>query len=138
MSALFQARLQFARDQPIGWIGSIILPEGAVGGVVAPLEVAVEGLAHLIRRWPTSFSAAVAAAIAPGPTQSANAFSMASSTRRPAEGDGSEGRHGPSRPGCSCSAGCRAWRLCTSASACARSGYSGSAREERAAMLGAP
>jgi hypothetical protein len=22
------ARLQFARDQPIGWIGSIVLPEG--------------------------------------------------------------------------------------------------------------
>src|ERR1700716_4319633 len=42
------ARLQFARDQPIGWIGSIVLPEGAVGGVARRFEVAVEGLAHLI------------------------------------------------------------------------------------------
>src|SRR5258705_19652 len=35
------------------------------------------------RRWSASFSAAVAAAIAPGPTTASNAFSMASSTRRP-------------------------------------------------------
>src|SRR5512145_2374524 len=42
------ARLQFARDQPIGWIGSIVLPEGAVCGVARRFEVAAEGLAHLI------------------------------------------------------------------------------------------
>src|SRR6266498_5763334 len=42
------ARLQFARDQPIGWIGSIVLPEGAVGGVARRFEVAAEGLPHLI------------------------------------------------------------------------------------------
>src|SRR5882757_10894750 len=42
------ARLQFARDQPVGWIGSIVLPEGAVGGVTRRFEVAAEGLAHLI------------------------------------------------------------------------------------------
>jgi hypothetical protein len=42
------ARLQFARDQPIGWIGSIVLPEGAVGGVARRFEVAAEGFAHLI------------------------------------------------------------------------------------------
>ena len=73
------ARLQFARDQPIGWIGSIVLPEGAVGGVARRFEVAAEGLARLI----PPFSAAVAAAVAPGPTTASNAFSMASSTRRP-------------------------------------------------------
>jgi len=28
------ARLQFARDQPIGWIGSIVLPEGPLRGAV--------------------------------------------------------------------------------------------------------
>ena len=27
------ACLQFARDQPVGWIGRIVLPEGAIGGV---------------------------------------------------------------------------------------------------------
>jgi hypothetical protein len=32
------ARLQFARDQPIGRIGSIVLPEGAVGGVTRRFE----------------------------------------------------------------------------------------------------
>ena len=42
------ARLQFARDEPVGWIGSIVLPEGAVGGVARRFEVAAEGLAHLI------------------------------------------------------------------------------------------
>jgi hypothetical protein len=55
------ARLQFARDQPIGWIDSIVLPEGAVGGVARRFEVAAEGS----RRWPASFSAAVAAASFP-------------------------------------------------------------------------
>src|SRR6476660_7342737 len=42
------ARLQFARDQSIGWIGSIILPEGAIGSVASRFEVAAEGLPHLI------------------------------------------------------------------------------------------
>jgi Major Facilitator Superfamily len=42
------ARLQFARDQPIGWIGSIVLPEGAVGSVARRFKVAAEGLTHLI------------------------------------------------------------------------------------------
>src|SRR5215211_1895281 len=42
------ARLQFARDQSVGWIGSIVLPEGAVGRVARRFEVAAEGLAHLI------------------------------------------------------------------------------------------
>src|SRR6266566_1545848 len=42
------ARLQFARDQPVGWIGSIVLLERAVGGVARRFEVAAEGLAHLI------------------------------------------------------------------------------------------
>src|SRR3954465_11708491 len=37
------ARLQFARDQPVGWIGSIVLPEGAVGGVARRFGVAAEG-----------------------------------------------------------------------------------------------
>jgi hypothetical protein len=36
-------RLQFARDQPIGWIGSIVLPEGSVDGVARRFEVAAEG-----------------------------------------------------------------------------------------------
>ncbi|WP_368736638.1 hypothetical protein [Bradyrhizobium campsiandrae] len=45
---LVPARLQFARDQPIGWIGSIVLPEGAVGGVTRRFEVAAESVAHLI------------------------------------------------------------------------------------------
>ena len=38
VSDLF-ARLQFARDQSIGWIGSIILPEGAIGSVASRFEV---------------------------------------------------------------------------------------------------
>jgi hypothetical protein len=42
------ARLQFARDQPVGWIGRIVLPEGAIGGVARRFEIAAEGLAHLI------------------------------------------------------------------------------------------
>ncbi len=42
------ARLQFARHQSIGWIGSIILPEGAIGSVASRFEVAAEGLPHLI------------------------------------------------------------------------------------------
>src|SRR5580658_10385191 len=42
------ARLQFACDQPVGWIGSIILPEGAVGGVARRFEVTAEGIAHMI------------------------------------------------------------------------------------------
>ena len=42
------ARLQFARDQPIGWIGSVVLPEGTVNGEARRFEVAAEGLAHLI------------------------------------------------------------------------------------------
>jgi hypothetical protein len=41
-------RLQFARDQPIGWIGSIVLPEGSVDGVARRFEVAAEGLGHMI------------------------------------------------------------------------------------------
>src|SRR4249919_19854 len=42
------ARLQFARDQPIGWIGSIVLPEGAISSVARRFEVATERLARLI------------------------------------------------------------------------------------------
>ena len=42
------ARLQFAREQPISWIGSIVLPKGAVGSVARRFEVAAEGPAHLI------------------------------------------------------------------------------------------
>src|SRR6185312_7985711 len=41
-------RLQFARNEPVGWIGSIVLPEGAVDGIARRFEVAPEGLAHLI------------------------------------------------------------------------------------------
>src|SRR5947208_11071032 len=46
VSALFQRAS--AHNQPIGWIGSIVLPEGAVGGVAHRFEVAAQGLAHLI------------------------------------------------------------------------------------------
>jgi hypothetical protein len=42
------ARLQFASDQPVGWIGGIVLSEGTVGGVARRFEVAAEGLADLI------------------------------------------------------------------------------------------
>src|SRR6516162_3880129 len=42
------ARLQFARNQSVGWIGRIVLPEGAIGGVARRLEIVAKGLAHLI------------------------------------------------------------------------------------------
>src|SRR6516165_9932956 len=42
------ARLQFARNQSVGWIGRIVLPEGAIGGIARRLEIVAEGLAHLI------------------------------------------------------------------------------------------
>src|SRR5271163_4424208 len=45
---LVPARLQFASDQPIGWIGGVVLPEGAVGGIARRFEIAMKGLAHLI------------------------------------------------------------------------------------------
>ena len=63
---LVPARLQFASHQPIGRIGGIILPEGAIGCIARRFEIALERFAHLIPRWPASVSAATAAAMAPG------------------------------------------------------------------------
>ena len=122
------ARLQFAREQPISWIGSIVLPKGAVGQRSAPLRGRGRG-----PRAPDPVA---------GPPPPRRLWRRRSRRDRPQPATHSrwrrqhadhrrrcsEGRHCPSRPGCSCSAGCRAWRLCTSASACARSGCSGSAR----------
>ena len=42
------ARLQFARHQPVGRIGGVILPEGAVGRIARRFEIAFQGIAHLI------------------------------------------------------------------------------------------
>ena len=42
------ARLQFAGDQPIGRVGGVVLPEGAIGCIARRLEIALECLAHLI------------------------------------------------------------------------------------------
>jgi len=77
------ARFQFARDQPIGWIGSIVLPEGAVSGVARRFEVAAEGLARLIPPLAGLLLGGCGGGDRPGPTTVRNAFSMASSTRCP-------------------------------------------------------
>ena len=45
---LVPARLQFARHQPVGRIGGVILPEGAVGRIARRFEIALQGIAHLI------------------------------------------------------------------------------------------
>ena len=42
------ACLQFARDQPVGWIGGVILSESAVSGIAYCFKVAAESLARLI------------------------------------------------------------------------------------------
>src|SRR6516164_3463729 len=42
------ARLQFARNQPVGRIDGVILPESAIGSVARCFEIAVESLAYLI------------------------------------------------------------------------------------------
>ena len=41
-------RLQFARHQPVGGVGGIILAEGAVGGIARRFEIAAKRLAHLV------------------------------------------------------------------------------------------
>ena len=45
---LVPARLKFAGDQPIGRIGGVVLPEGAVGRITSRFEIAVEGFARLV------------------------------------------------------------------------------------------
>src|SRR4029079_326467 len=41
-------RLQFVRHQPVGWVGGIILAEGAVSGIARRFEIAAKRLAHLV------------------------------------------------------------------------------------------
>ena len=45
---LIPARLQFAGDQPVGRVGGVILPEGAISGIARRFEIAAKSLAHLI------------------------------------------------------------------------------------------
>lgn len=45
---LVPASLEFAGDQAVGWIGGVILPEGAVGGVAGRFEITVESLTRLV------------------------------------------------------------------------------------------
>jgi hypothetical protein len=45
---LVPARLQFAGHQPIGRVGSIVLPKGAIGCIARRFEIALECFAHLI------------------------------------------------------------------------------------------
>jgi hypothetical protein len=40
--------LEFARHQPVDRIGSVILPERALGGIARRFEVAIESFSHLI------------------------------------------------------------------------------------------
>src|SRR5690349_8023354 len=40
--------LQFASHKPVGRVGSVVLPEGAIGCIARRLEIALECLAHLI------------------------------------------------------------------------------------------
>jgi hypothetical protein len=40
--------LQFASHQPIGGVGSVVLPEGAIGCIACRLEIALECFANLI------------------------------------------------------------------------------------------
>ena len=42
------ARSQLARNQSIGRIDCVILPEGAIGGIARRVQITVEGVAHLI------------------------------------------------------------------------------------------
>src|SRR6516165_7459644 len=42
------ARLQFAGHQPVGWVGGVVLPEGAIGCIARCLEIALECFAYLI------------------------------------------------------------------------------------------
>ena len=77
------ARLKLAGDQPVGRIGGVILPEGAVGGVARCFEITAKSLTHLVPLLRGLLRPAIAAATAPGPTTPRSASSMASSTRRP-------------------------------------------------------
>ena len=45
---LVPARLQFAGHQPVGRVGSVVLSEGAIGGIARRFEIALECFAHLI------------------------------------------------------------------------------------------
>jgi hypothetical protein len=45
---LVPARLQFASDQPIGRVGGVVSPEGAIGGIARRFEIALECFAHLV------------------------------------------------------------------------------------------
>ena len=80
---LVPARFELAGDQSVGGIGSVILTEGAVGGIVRRVEIAAKSLAYLIRFSAARSAAAIDAATAPGPTTPRSAFSIASSTRSP-------------------------------------------------------
>ena len=100
---LVPARLQFASDQPIGRIGGVVLPEGAVGSIARRFEIAMKGLAHLIAALARLLLRGAAAAMAPSPTTVSSASSMASSTRKPPKAMQAAARHCPSSPDCSCS-----------------------------------
>ena len=42
------SRFQFPPDQPVLWIGGVILPEGPIGAIARGLEITHQRLAHLI------------------------------------------------------------------------------------------
>ena len=47
---LVPARFQLVRNQAVGRIDCVILPESAIGGIARRLQVTIEGIAHLIPR----------------------------------------------------------------------------------------
>src|SRR5712691_5104281 len=45
---LVPARLEFAGNESVGGISSVILPEGTVGGIARRFEITAESISHLI------------------------------------------------------------------------------------------
>src|SRR3954451_11115136 len=81
---LVPACFQFARYQPIGRVGGIILPKGAVGRVARRFKVALQRVEHLVPPLAGLFLRGNGGGDgAPGPTTVRSASSMASSTRKP-------------------------------------------------------
>jgi hypothetical protein len=126
---LVPARLEFASHQPVGWIGGVILSESAVSGIACCFKVAAESLARLISSLVACSAAAIDAAMAPGPTTPRNPRS-----RRRHAGlrmQCNVARRCPSSRAYSCNVGSDAERRYSGASACVRSGGSGSGRRAR-------
>jgi len=63
---LFQRASSSPATSRLCRIGGVVLPEGTIGGIARRFEIALECFAHLIPPLVGFFSAATAAAMAPG------------------------------------------------------------------------